>query len=136
MELNPYAVGRSALVVDDTQMMRAVVKSCLKSLGFKTIIEAIHGGEALKLVESQKVDLIICDWEMPNMNGLELLRYLREQQNYQNIPFIMLTANANAELVSESVTLGVDGFVIKPFQPQALCDKIITMLKNQSERAS
>ncbi len=129
---NPYTIGRKALIVDDTQTMRSVVRGCLQAIGFKDIVEAVNGEEAYALVQSNNINLIICDWEMPTMNGTELLRKIREQEAYKDIPFIMLTGNANAELVSESITLGVDGFVIKPFQPQALCEKVVSTLKSKA----
>ncbi len=134
MNSNPYTIGRKALIVDDTQTMRAVVRGCLQAIGFKDIVEAVNGEEAYALVQTNTINLIICDWAMPTMNGTELLRKIREQQAYKDIPFIMLTGNADAELVSESITLGVDGFVVKPFQPQALCDKVIAMLKKHSDK--
>ncbi|MCW8887070.1 MAG: response regulator [Motiliproteus sp.] len=131
---NPYTFGRKALIVDDTQTMRSVVRGCLKAIGIKEIVEAVNGEEAYSIVQSQQVNLIICDWAMPTMNGTELLKKLRENESYKDIPFLMLTGNADAELVSESMTLGVDAFVIKPFKPQTLCDKVIAMLKKRTSQ--
>ncbi len=129
MEEIPGAAKQNVLIVDDTQTVRSVVKSCLTTIGFRRIGEAVNGRDALKLLQNHRVDLVICDWEMPAMDGLELLEQVRKLERNGNVPFIMLTGSSDAELVKKCIELGVDGYVVKPFQPQVLCDKVIAVCR-------
>jgi len=112
------------LVVDDFATMRKIIKNILTQIGFKDIIEADDGTTALELLKKQKVDLIISDWNMPKMNGLELLKSVRSDDNLKDIRFIMVTAEAQKENVIEAIKHGVNQYVVKPFTPKTLREKL------------
>ncbi|MBW1800360.1 MAG: response regulator, partial [Deltaproteobacteria bacterium] len=94
------------LVVDDFATMRRIVKGVLKQLGFSNIIEAEDGSLALEELKKDQVGLIVSDWNMPNMTGLELLKAVRGDANLKDIPFIMVTAEGQKENVVEAVKAG------------------------------
>ncbi len=112
------------LIVDDFATMRKIIKNILTQLGFKDILEADDGTTALEVLKKQKVDLIISDWNMPKMNGLELLKAVRRDENLKNIRFIMVTAEAQKENVIEAIKHGVNQYVVKPFTPETLKEKL------------
>ena len=112
------------LVVDDFATMRKIIKNILTQLGFKDIIEADDGTTALELLKKQKVDLIISDWNMPKMSGIDLLKAVRADENLKDIKFIMVTAEAQKENVVEAIKHGVNQYVVKPFTPETLKEKL------------
>lgn len=124
MQMVKDAEAKVVLIADDTQTMRSVVRASLKAIGFKEFHEVTNGAEAKALLEKKSIDLVICDWEMPEMDGLEVLKAMRGMEKHKDTPFVMLTGHANTDLVTQSITLGISGFVVKPFQPLALCEKI------------
>jgi len=112
------------LIVDDFATMRKIIKNILLQLGFKDILEADDGTTALELLKKQKVDLIISDWNMPKMPGIELLKAIRKNEELKDIKFIMVTAEAQKESVVEAIKHGVNQYVIKPFTPETLKEKL------------
>jgi len=112
------------LIVDDFATMRKIIKNILLQLGFKDILEADDGTTALELLKKQKVDLIISDWNMPKMPGIELLKTVRKNEDLKDIKFIMVTAEAQKESVVEAIKHGVNQYVIKPFTPETLKEKL------------
>ena len=116
------------MVVDDFATMRRIVKGALKQLGFKNIIEADDGSTALEELKKEKVGLILCDWNMPKMTGLDLLKSVRGDDGLKAIPFIMVTAEAQKENVVDAVKAGVSNYVMKPFTPDTLKEKIEKVL--------
>ncbi|MDF2953988.1 MAG: CheY-like RECdomain [Thermodesulfobacterium sp.] len=112
------------LVVDDFATMRKIIKNILTQLGFRDIIEADDGTTALELLKKQKVDLIISDWNMPKMSGIDLLKAVRADENLKDIKFIMVTAEAQKENVVEAIKHGVNQYVVKPFTPETLKEKL------------
>jgi two-component system chemotaxis response regulator CheY len=117
------------LIIDDFATMRRILKNILKQLGFKNLVEADDGTTALNVLESQKIDLIISDWNMPKMTGLELLKKVRASTEYEKIPFLMVTAEAQKQNVIEAVQAGVSNYVVKPFTAEAISDKLEKILK-------
>ena len=117
------------LVVDDFESMRRIVKGTLKSIGFSNFIEAEDGVIALKKLEKEKIDLIISDWIMPNMNGLDFLKAVKGDDKYRHIPFIMVTAEGQKGNVLEAINAGVNNYIVKPFTPETLRGKIQKVLK-------
>ncbi len=117
-----------ALVVDDFATMRRIVRKILKDLSFHEIIEAENGIEALKLLKTNKIDLIVSDWNMPEMSGLELLQRVRADEQLKNVPFLMVTAEAQKENIVEAVKAKVSNYVVKPFTPAVLEEKIAKIL--------
>jgi len=117
------------LIIDDFATMRRILKNILKQLGFKNLVEADDGTTALNILESQKIDLIISDWNMPKMTGLELLKKVRASTEYKKTPFLMVTAEAQKQNVIEAVQAGVSNYVVKPFTAEAISDKLKKILK-------
>jgi two-component system, chemotaxis family, chemotaxis protein CheY len=115
----------SFLVADDSRVVRCSVRAVLEnSIGTKEIIEASDGMEALKVLQSQRVDMIISDWNMPNLNGEELLYNVRNSSEWCDIPFIMMTAHGERDYLVTAIQNGVSGYITKPFTPAELEDKI------------
>lgn len=112
------------LVVDDFATMRRIVKNILTQLGFKNIIEADDGSTALDVLKKEKVDLIISDWNMPKMTGLDLLKTVRADATMANTPFIMVTAEAQQDNIILAVKAKVSQYIVKPFTADTLGEKI------------
>jgi two-component system, chemotaxis family, chemotaxis protein CheY len=112
------------LVVDDFSTMRRIVKNILKQLGYENILEADDGTSALVTLKNEKIDFIISDWNMAQMSGIELLKAVRTTEGLQNIPFLMVTAEGNKENVIEAVKNRVNNYIVKPFTPETLMEKI------------
>lgn len=116
------------LTVDDFSTMRRIIRNMLRQLGYNNIFEAEDGVTALDLLQREKVDFVISDWNMPNMSGLELLKAIRSDDNLKTIPVLMVTAEALKENVVEAVKAGVNNYVVKPFTAETLKEKIDTIL--------
>jgi two-component system chemotaxis response regulator CheY len=114
----------TVLVVDDFATMRRIIRNILRDLEFKKILEAEDGTAAVDILTTQKVDLIISDWNMPKMTGLELLKWVRSNEDTKDIPFLMVTAEAQKENVIEAVKAKVSNYIVKPFTAQTLEEKI------------
>lgn len=116
------------LVVDDFSTMRRVIKRVLKSIGIENIVEADNGNSAWKILNSQKIDLIICDWNMPRMTGVDLLEKVRAHKDMEQLPFIMVTAEAKKDFIEKATQKGVTSYVTKPFSQDDLTEQIKLML--------
>ncbi len=114
----------NVLVVDDFATMRRIVKGVLKQWGFSNIIEAEDGNAALGELRKEKFGLIVSDWNMPNMSGLDLLKAVRGDATLKTIPFIMVTAEGQKENVIEAVKAGVSNYIVKPFTPETFGEKL------------
>lgn len=112
------------LVVDDFRSMRSLIKNILRKLGYTKVYEAEDGDTAWKLLQEEEIELIISDWNMPRMKGIDLLRKVRESEEYSHLPFLMVTAEGLKDNVVEAIKAGVSGYIVKPFSPQSLQDKI------------
>jgi CheY-like chemotaxis protein len=113
------------LLVEDAAVMRKIEVKTLKSLGFETIIEAADGEIAVaKLQENEKIDLIISDWNMPNKDGYELLVWVRGEEKFKHVPFLMATGQGEKKQEKKAVDAGVSSFVAKPFNEDELKSKI------------
>ena len=112
------------LIVDDFSTMRKIIRNILTQLGFKNILEADDGTTALEILKKEKVDLIISDWNMPKMSGLELLKAVRSDENFKDIPFVMVTAEAQKESILEAIKYKVNQYIVKPFTPETLKEKL------------
>jgi len=112
------------LIVDDFSTMRKIIRNILTQLGFKNILEADDGTTALEILKKEKVDLIISDWNMPKMSGLELLKAVRGDENLKDVPFVMVTAEAQKENILEAIKYKVNQYIVKPFTPETLKEKL------------
>ena len=116
--------GKKVLVVDDSAVMRQIIKKNLKELGFGELSEAENGAAGLKKAGEEPVDLIVSDWNMPNMTGLEFLKAVRADADLKGIAFIMVTSEADKEKIMEAVKAGVNQYIVKPFNAIQLEEKI------------
>jgi two-component system chemotaxis response regulator CheY len=114
----------NVLVVDDFATMRRIIKGVLKQLGFSNLIEAEDGEAALRELRKEKIGLIVSDWNMPNMTGLELLKAVRADNSFKSIPFLMVTAEGQKENVIQAVQAGVSNYIVKPFTPETFNAKL------------
>lgn len=112
------------LIVDDFSTMRRIVKNILKQIGYTDIDEAEDGNGALVKLRQDKYDLVVSDWNMPNMSGLDLLKAIRADNGLNGIPVLMVTAEAKKENVVEAIKAGVNNYVVKPFTAEVLKEKI------------
>jgi two-component system chemotaxis response regulator CheY len=116
------------MIADDMQMMRRLLKSSLMKAGFVDITEAINGEELLQKMNEINFDLIICDWDMPRMSGIDALRHIRKSDNHRNIPFVMVTAVADASQVKQAIEVGISDYIIKPIKPDVFVEKVKLIL--------
>ncbi len=117
------------LVVDDSLTMRRIVVNALKTQGIEDVIEAADGKDAVAKILSEGAQFVITDWNMPEMNGLELAKWLRTNPQYENIPILMVTTRGNKDDVIEAMKARVNNYIVKPFTPQGLKEKIDQILK-------
>ncbi|BCA79094.1 response regulator [Desulfuromonas sp. AOP6] len=115
-------MGKKILIVDDSNTMRKIVTRSLRQAGIDVgeILEAGDGVEALALLEGQKVDLILSDINMPNMDGIEFLRQKATRADIKDIPVVMITTEAGADILGEAKSLGAKGSIKKPFTPEQI----------------
>lgn len=116
------------LVVDDFATMRRIVKNILTQLGYKSVVEADDGTTAVNVLKQEKIDLIISDWNMPKMTGLDLLKSVRANPEWASIPFIMVTAEAQQDNIILAVKAKVSQYIVKPFTADTLGEKINKVL--------
>jgi len=114
----------TVLVVDDFLTMRRIVRKILRDLDFQNIIEAEDGSAALDILKTTKVDLVVSDWNMPRMTGLELLKHVRSNDSIKDTPFLMVTAEAQKENIVEAVKARVSNYIVKPFTAATLEEKL------------
>ena len=112
------------LIVDDFSTMRRIIKNLLRDLGFTNTGEADDGTTALPMLEGGSYDFLITDWNMPGMQGIDLLKAVRSNPNLVSIPVLMVTAESKKEQIVEAAQAGVNGYVVKPFTAQTLKEKI------------
>jgi two-component system chemotaxis response regulator CheY len=114
----------NVLIADDVQSIRLILKSMLREMGFVNITEAANGKLALKAIDNNKFNLILCDWEMPESNGNEILAIVRHSPLNKNSVFIMCTGNAQEDIVKDAISNGVSDFITKPFNQNTLEEKV------------
>jgi len=112
------------LVVDDFPTMRRIIKNLLKDLGFENVDEAEDGVMALEKLQHGNFDFVLSDWNMPNMDGLELLKTIRADEQLAELPVLMVTAEAKKENIIAAAKAGASGYVVKPFTAATLEEKI------------
>ncbi|TAN44759.1 MAG: response regulator [Nitrospirae bacterium] len=119
-----------ALVADDSMLMRDIIKeSLLESFPEAEIYESGNGKDVQKILLKEVVDIVLCDWEMPEMSGLDVLKWVRSTPNLNTLPFIMITGTTDKEHVVECIKSGVTDYIVKPLTPDMLCNKISKALK-------
>jgi len=120
----------SALIVDDSSVMRKIVERCLRQAGieFSGVIEAGNGKEALDLLQTNTVDLILSDINMPIMNGLEFVEALTANPAIKNVPVVMITTEASESSVLRALSYGARGYIRKPFTPDEVKEHVLPLL--------
>jgi two-component system chemotaxis response regulator CheY len=129
----PHAAALKVLIVDDQLSVRQVIRRSLEEMGVRNIIEAENGRDAFEKAVSQPLNLIISDFNMPEMDGLALLRAVRSHQVVRKLPFILLTGRGDKELVVKAAQNGVNNYVVKPFTGEILCQKIEQVMGKLSQ---
>ena len=112
------------LIVDDFSTMRRIIKYLLRDLGFSNTFEADDGNTALPMLKNGDYDFVVTDWNMPGMQGIDLLKEIRKDQALCHIPVLMVTAEAKREQIIEAAQSGVNGYIIKPFTAATLKEKL------------
>ena len=112
------------LIVDDFSTMRRIIKNLLRDLGFNNTHEADDGNTALPMLKSGGFDFLITDWNMPGMQGIDLLRAVRSDPNLSSLPVLLVTAEARRDQIVLAAESGVNGYIVKPFTAQTLKEKI------------
>lgn len=136
MDIDP---NLKILVVDDAVSIRKMVKASLSELGFADFTEAEDGAIAWKLLQQSKTDsnpfqLIVCDWNMPQMEGIQLLELVRGDAQYKSIPFILATAEGAKWQVLQAIKLGCSSYIMKPFSPSLIKEKVTKVLEKSSAK--
>jgi two-component system chemotaxis response regulator CheY len=123
-------MNMNILVVDDYKTMLRIIENLLKQLGFKNIQQATDGSSALKLLREQSFGLVISDWNMQPMTGLQLLKEVRADEKLKAMPFIMVTAESKTENVVAAKEAGVNNYIVKPFNAETLKQKLVSVVGN------
>ena len=118
----------SIISADDSSTMRRIIKNTLQKLGFETILEAGNGVEALEVMSKNKIDMIVTDWNMPEMDGLTFVKAVRAKDEYKDLPILMITTEAAKEDILTALRSGVNNYVVKPFTPETLQEKVFKLL--------
>ncbi len=121
--------GKKVLVVDDSSVMRQIIKKNLKELGFNDISDAEDGIAGLKKLGESPFDLVVSDWNMPKMTGIEFLKEVRKDSGLKGTAFIMVTSEADKSKIVEAVEAGVSQYIVKPFNANQLEEKIKSIFK-------
>ena len=121
------------LVVDDFSTMRRIVRNLLKELGYSDVDEAEDGIQALQKLKSEKFDFVVTDWNMPNMDGLDLLKAIRADAALSSLPVLMVTAEAKKENIIAAAQAGASGYVVKPFTAATLDEKLSKIFEKMAK---
>ncbi|MDR2401779.1 MAG: response regulator [Deferribacteraceae bacterium] len=116
------------ITVDDSSTMRRIIKNTLQKIGFANVLEAGNGVEALEIMAKQNVDMIITDWNMPEMDGLTYVKAVRGKDQFKETPILMITTEAAKEDILTALRSGVNNYVVKPFTPDTLQEKVFKLL--------
>ncbi|MCR5812890.1 MAG: chemotaxis response regulator CheY [Desulfovibrio sp.] len=120
----PFNPNMRVLIVDDFSTMRRIVRNILRQIGLSNVVEADDGTTAWEILNREKIDFIVSDWNMPKMPGIDLLRKVRASEQFGNLPFLMVTAEAQQENIIEAVQAKVSNYIVKPFTADTLKQKI------------
>jgi two-component system chemotaxis response regulator CheY len=123
-------LNMQVLIVDDYKTMLRIIRNLLKQLGFNNVDEATDGSMALQKLRDKDYGMVISDWNMEPMTGIQLLREVRADSRLKNLPFIMITAESKTENVIAAKEAGVNNYIVKPFNAATLKTKLVTVLGN------
>lgn len=118
------------LIVDDSSTMRRIITNTISAIGYKDVVQAVDGVEALEtLSNDSNIGLILCDWHMPVLDGFSVLKKVKAHPSTKDIPFMMVTTQMEQASVVEAINAGAAGYIVKPFTPEVLRQKIQTILR-------
>ena len=120
---------KKILFVEDSPTMRRIIHNSLSRIGFTDISEAENGLDALEKIKSKDFDMILTDWNMPEMNGQDLVEELRKADKYKNVPILMITTRGMQDDVMTAIKSGVNGYIVKPFTPEVLKKKMQELIQ-------
>ena len=115
------------LVVDDSSMIRRLIKNTLAQSGYDQVVEATNGREAVAMAKTEKLSLVLMDWNMPEVTGLEAVQAIRASGN--EVPIVMVTTEAEKQRIVAAVQAGINDYLVKPFTPEALIDRVKKFVK-------
>lgn len=122
------ASGMKILAVDDSPTMRRIIVNTLKRAGFENVAEATDGKDALAKLKTEKFGFVITDWNMPEMDGLSFVNAMRTDPEFKSMPILMITTRSVKEDIIEAMKAGVNNYIVKPFTPETLAEKISQVL--------
>jgi two-component system, chemotaxis family, chemotaxis protein CheY len=125
---------KNVLVVDDSTPIRMKLKSILREMGCKTLMEAVDGKEALAVLADNKVDLVLSDWNMPNLDGRGLVDVMKQTEKLSKIPIIMISTEAEKAGILDLLMRGVSGYIVKPFTDNTVKERILAILNPPSKK--
>ena len=128
--------GLKFLIVDDSLTMRRIVINTLKTIGYDNVMEAADGKDAIAKLMSEGADFLVTDWNMPEMSGLDLAKWVRGNEQFAAMPILMVTTRGNKDDVIEAMKVRVNNYIVKPFTAQGLKEKIDQVLKSVEIKAS
>jgi len=120
--------GLKTLIVDDSSTMRKIIRNILENIGFTNINEAFNGKTTLEKLKNGKFDLVFCDWNMPGMLGIDLLKIIRSDNELKDLPFVMVTAEAMKDNIIQTVKARVTSYIEKPFSAETLRQELNKLL--------
>ncbi len=129
MDISPEMLQKKILIVDDAASMRTLTKAILREAGFAHVFDVPGGREALLMMAKVKINVVICDWNMPGMSGIELYQAVKEDDKLAVPPWIMLTSSSEGEKVKEAISVGITSYIVKPFKPDNLINQLVAKLK-------
>ncbi|HKJ87071.1 MAG TPA: response regulator [Gammaproteobacteria bacterium] len=124
-------MAKKILIAEDSSTMRSLIASTITAMGDFTIVEAANGFEALRILPREKVDLVITDINMPDINGLELVSFVKGNPNYRNTPLVIISTEGSERDREKGLTLGADAYLVKPFEPARLQDLVQRFLQEE-----
>ena len=130
MEISQEILQKKILIVDDAASIRTLTKAILREARFTHIFDAPSGADALLLMKKVRINVVICDWNMPGMTGLELYKLVKDDPKIVTPPWIMLTSTSEGEKVKEAITAGISSYIIKPYKPDNLLKQVIGKLSS------
>ncbi len=113
-------MGKKILIAEDSSTMRSLIASTIAAMGDYVVVEAANGFEALRILPREMVDMVITDINMPDINGLELVSFIRSNVNYQSLPLIIISTEGSDKDRQKGLALGADAYLVKPFVPEEL----------------
>lgn len=120
---------KAVLIVDDMKTIRVKLKQICTQMGIATVYEAADGAQALEILKTMSVDLVLSDWNMPNMTGIELIQEVRKMEKFADLPVIFITAEDQKENILKSIMSGVTDYIVKPFPDAIVKQKIFSVFK-------